>query len=143
MADIPFRPLNAAATATYNRTISPTLLNEARFNFTRFADNGLADAINVNFGIPRLEVEGLPLPDRIRFGAPQSETTPGKLVQNQYEFRDSVSNVRGNHVLKFGAELRWEQDSNSLVGRLPACPTNAIFRGEVSRLADIPLCSSL
>ena len=116
MADIPFKPLNTAATATYNRTLSPTLLNEARFNFTRFADNGLADAINVNFGIPRLEVEGLPLPDRIRFGAPQSETTPGKLVQNQYEFRDSVSNVRGNHVLKFGAELRWEQDNNSLVG---------------------------
>ena len=29
------------------------------------------------------------------------------------------------------------------LGRLPACPTNAIFRGEVSRLADIPLCSSL
>jgi hypothetical protein len=29
------------------------------------------------------------------------------------------------------------------LGRLPACSTNAIFRGEVSRLADIPLCSSL
>jgi len=116
MADIPFKPLNTAATATYNRTLSPTLLNEARFNFTRFADNGLADANNVNFGVPRLEVEGLPLPDRIRFGAPQSETTPSKLAQNQYEVRDAVSNVRGNHVLKFGAELRWEQDNSSLVG---------------------------
>ena len=29
------------------------------------------------------------------------------------------------------------------LGRLPACPTNAIFRGEVSRLADIPLSSNL
>ena len=54
----------------------PTMLNEVRFNFTRFADDGVADAANVNFGIPRLEVEGLATPDRIRFGAPQSETTP-------------------------------------------------------------------
>ncbi|HTS66190.1 MAG TPA: TonB-dependent receptor [Candidatus Acidoferrales bacterium] len=116
LGDLPFKPFNTAATATYNRTLSPTLLNEARFNFTRFEDNGLADAANVNFGIPRLEVEGLALPDRIRFGAPQSETTPSKLAQNQYEFRDSLSKVAGNHALKFGAELRWEQDNNSLVG---------------------------
>ena len=116
LGDIPFKPLNTAATATYNRTFSPTLLNEARFNFTRFSDDGLADAASVNFGIPRLEVEGLALPDRIRFGAPQSETTPGKLAQNQLEFRDSVSKVVGNHAFKFGAEVRWEQDNNSLVG---------------------------
>ncbi len=116
LGDVPFKPINAAATATYNRTLSPTLLNEARFNFTRFTDDGLADASNVNFGIPRLEVEGLALPDRIRFGAPQSETTPSKLAQNQFEFRDSLSKVSGNHAFKFGAELRWEQDNNSLVG---------------------------
>lgn len=116
LGDIPFKPLNTAATVTYSRTFTPTLLNEARFNFTRFFDDGIADASNVNFGIPRLEVEGLALPDRIRFGAPQSETTPSKLAQNQFEFRDSVSKVAGNHALKFGAELRWEQDNNSLVG---------------------------
>jgi len=116
LGDLPFKPLNTAATATYNRTLSPTTLNEARFNFTRFADNGVSDAANVNFGIPRLEVEGLALPDRIRFGAPQSETTPAKFAQNQYELRDNLTKVRGNHALKFGAEARWEQDNNSLVG---------------------------
>jgi TonB dependent receptor len=116
LGDLPFKPLNTAATVTYNRTISPATLNELRFNFTRFADDGVADASNVNFGIPRLEVEGLALPDRIRFGAPQSETTPAKLAQNQYELRDNLSYVMGNHALKFGAELRWEQDNNSLVG---------------------------
>jgi hypothetical protein len=116
LGDLPFKPFNTAATVTYNRTISPTTLNEFRFNFTRFADDGVADASNVNFGIPRLEVEGLALPDRIRFGAPQSETTPAKLAQNQYELRDNLSRVMGNHALKFGAELRWEQDNNSLVG---------------------------
>jgi hypothetical protein len=116
MADLPFKPLNTAATATYNRNLSPTVLNEARFNFTRFADNAVADAASVNFGIPRLEVEGLALPDRIRFGAPQAETTPAIFAQNQYEIRDTVSKVAGNHALRFGGELRWEQDNNSLVG---------------------------
>src|SRR6185295_12151433 len=101
---------------TWSRTLSPTLLNEARFNFTRFADDGVADASNVNFGIPRLEIEGLPLPDRIRFGARQDETTPGKFAQNQYEFRDNLSKVVGSHALRFGVEMRWEQDNNSLVG---------------------------
>jgi outer membrane receptor protein involved in Fe transport len=116
LGDLPFKPRNTAATATYNRTFSPTVLNEIRFNFTRFSDNGLADAAGVNFGIPRLEVEGLALPDRIRFGAPQSETTPSKLTQNQYEVRDALTKVAANHALKFGVELRWEQDNNSLVG---------------------------
>jgi hypothetical protein len=116
IGDIPFKPVNTSATATYNRILSPTMLNELRFNFSRFADNGITDASNVNFGIPRLEVEGLALPDRIRFGAPQSESTPSKLAQNQYEIRDSLSKVLGNHALKFGGEGRWEQDNNSLVG---------------------------
>jgi len=116
LGDLPFKPFNTAATATYNRTLSPTTLNELRFNVTRFFDDGLADAANVNFGIPRLEVQGLALPDRIRFGAPQGETTPSKLAQNQYEFRDALTKVIGNHALKFGAEMRWEQDNNSLVG---------------------------
>ena len=116
LGDIPFKPLNSAATLTYNRTISPTMLNEARFNVTRFAEDGISDASNVNFGIPRLEVEGLALPDRIRFGAPQSETTPSRLAQNQFELRDNLSKVLANHALRFGAELRWEQDNNSLVG---------------------------
>ncbi len=114
--DIPFGPLNTAATLTYNRILSATMLNEARVNFTRFADNGISDASNVNFGIPRLEVEGLALPDRIRFGPPQSETTPSILAQNQFEFRDSFSKVQGNHVFKAGGEFRWEQDNSNLVG---------------------------
>ncbi len=116
LGDLPFKPLNTAATATYTRNLSPTTLNELRFNFTRFADNGVADAANVNFGIPRLEIEGLATPDRIRFGAPQGETSPAIFAQNQYELRDNLSKVLGNHALKFGAEMRWEQDNNSLVG---------------------------
>ena len=38
-ADITTEPHNTAFTLLYNRTFSPRLLNEARFNFTKFAFN--------------------------------------------------------------------------------------------------------
>ena len=83
IGDLPFAPLNTAVTATWNRIITPTILNEARANLTRFASNQLAAAANSDFQIPRIEIEGLPF-DRIRWGAPQGPTTPSILAQNTY-----------------------------------------------------------
>ncbi len=126
MADVNFSPLNTAITATYNRTLSPTLLNEARANFTRFAANQVSsNAGVVNFGIPRLEVQGYPI-SRLEFGAAQGEGTPGIFAQNTYEFRDTLSKVAGNHGLKFGFEARREQDNNSFVG---ASRPDYVFNG--------------
>jgi len=116
MADINFTPLNSAATMTYTHVFTPTLLNEVRGNFTRFAANQVSSNSGVvNWGIPRLEVQGFPF-GRIYIGAPWSETTPGLFAQNTYEFRDIASKVQRNHGLKFGLELRREQDNNNLVG---------------------------
>src|SRR5687768_2969667 len=66
IADLPFKPLNTSGTIIYRRIISATSLNEARFNATRFSLDQQRDATNTNFGVPRVEVEGLPF-DRIRF----------------------------------------------------------------------------
>ena len=115
MADLNNKPFNSAYALTYTRVFTPTLLNEARFNTTRFAWNQMATSSNVNWGIPRLEVEALPF-DRIRFGAPQSETTPAIFAQNTFEFRDTLSKVWGRHALKAGAEIRKEQNNNNLAG---------------------------
>jgi hypothetical protein len=115
MGDLYKKPLTSALTATYSRVLSPTTLNEARANFTRFSFNQVQASSSTNFGIPRIEVEGLPI-DRIRFGAPRDETTPGIFAQNTYEFRDTLNKVLGNHGWKFGAEIRREQDNNNLVG---------------------------
>jgi hypothetical protein len=100
----------------YNRTISPTLLNEARFNFTKFAFDEVESSNQTNFGIPRVEIESLLRDGRIRFGANQSETTPGIFSEKTMEFRDVVSNVRGNHAFKFGGEFRREFNDNNLNG---------------------------
>jgi hypothetical protein len=116
IADLPFKPANSSGTVLYTHIFSPVLLNEARFNVSRFHIDQVGDVATAgtNLGIPRVEVEGLPIGDRVRFGAPQGEGTPGIFAQNTYEFSDTVSNTRGNHGLKFGAVVRREQDNSDL-----------------------------
>jgi len=113
--DIAQKPQNQSEALAWIRVLSPTLVNEARFNFTRFAFNQVTANSNVNFGIPRIEIEGYSF-DRIRFGADRSETTPAVLTQNTYNFRDSVSKVIRTHALKAGFDLSAEQDNNNLLG---------------------------
>ena len=74
-----------------------------------------ADAVEKAVTNMRVEVEGLPF-DRIRFGAERSETTPAIFGQNTLEIRDSLTQVFGNHVLKYGGEYRREFDNNDLSG---------------------------
>ena len=116
-ADITTSPHNTAFTVLYNHTFSSRLLNEARFNVTKFAFNEVESSATTNFGIPRVEIESL-LRDgsRIRFGANQSETTPGIFSEKTMEFRDRVSLVNGNHGMFFGGEFRREFNDNNLNG---------------------------
>jgi hypothetical protein len=115
MGDITTAPQNLFGMLTWARTISSNKTNEARFNATRFSFNEIQSSTNTNFGIPRIEIETLPF-DRIRFGAPWAETTPGIFSENTFEFRDTFRWVRGNHGLSIGGERRWEQDNNDLSG---------------------------
>src|SRR5690349_8802939 len=116
-ADITSSPHNTALTALYNHIFSPRVLNEVRFNFTQFKYNEIESSRGTNFGIPRVEVEGM-LTDgrRIRFGANQSETTPGVFSERTFEFRDKFSYVSGNHGFNFGGEFRKELNDDNLNG---------------------------
>jgi hypothetical protein len=115
MGDIRSTPENLFAMISYTRIISPTTTNEARVNFTRFSFNELESSPDTNFGLPRIEIENLPF-DRIRFGAPWSDTTPGVFAEKTFEVRDTLRKVMGNHSWAFGGELRKEQDNNDLLG---------------------------
>jgi hypothetical protein len=128
-ADLFFEPLNTSGTLTFIRTISATLINEARFNVTRFSTDQVASLINTDLGIPRVEVEGfLPAGARIRFGAPRGENTPAIFAQNTYEFRDTLTWARGNQAYKFGGEFRKEQNnSNALGGARPLYSFSGLF----------------
>ena len=114
--DVWFKPLSQAVTALYIHNFSANLVNELRSNFTRYADSGLTDNAGTNWGIPRLEVESYPF-DRPRVGGPlRAETTPSTLAQNTYETRDTVVAILGAHTVRFGAQFRWEQNNNNLLG---------------------------
>lgn len=99
----------------YSRTISPTTLNEFRFNMTKWKFNEIEANPDTDFGLPRIEIEAV-FGDRIRFGAPRAETTPGFFDQRQMDFRDILTNVRGNHTLKFGFEYRKELNNSAAPG---------------------------
>jgi len=117
MADITSKRLNWDIAAIYLRNLSATMVNEARFNYTRWGFNEVDANPDVNFGIPRVEIEGLlPGGDRLRFGANRSENTPGILHENQLDFRDSLSKVFGTQSLKFGAEYRIDLNNDTGTG---------------------------
>lgn len=118
MDDFDSKRFSPAGFLSWVATISPTNVNEARVNFTRFAFNELTNNPGINFGIPRIEIQGLPLPagGRIRYGAPQSSTQPGIFAQNTYAFKDAFSHVMRNHTFRFGFEYSHEQNNSDPLG---------------------------
>ena len=114
LSSIPFKPFNSSATAVYIHTFNASLINEARANFTRYADNQINDAGNsVDFGVPRFEVQNYVF-GRLYAGPTQSSATPGVLAQNTYEIQDTLVKTLGAHTIRYGASLRWEQDNDNL-----------------------------
>jgi len=114
-AEVANSPLNQAHTLAWNRTLSPTWINEARVNFTRYAYNQLQGSAQTNFGIPRVEVQNFQF-GRLEFGPTWSRTTPGIFAENTTDFSDWTTKTTGNHELKFGTEIIREQDNNKLIG---------------------------
>lgn len=115
MADIRSKRLNWSAAVIYDRIISSRMFNEFRFNINQWGFDEVKSNPDVNFGIPRIEVEGFPF-DRIRFGADRSEGTPGIYKEGQLDFRDTFNWTIGNQILKIGGEFRRELSDNSLIG---------------------------
>ncbi len=114
-ADARITPVNSAVTAIYTRTLSPTMINEARANFTRFSFNQLQSSKITDYGIPAIQIQFQGI-GGFQYGADQGQSTPAAFAQNTYEFRDTLSKVAGNHQIRAGFEMRREQDNNNLVG---------------------------
>ena len=111
MADLTFDPRNKYVALIWNHTLSSTMMNEARLNWTRFFANQLATNPNVAWNLPRFQIEDMP-GDRITYGANQGTNSPGMFAQNQYEFRDTFSKLWGRHGFKAGFVATLNQDNN-------------------------------
>jgi Carboxypeptidase regulatory-like domain len=140
LSNLPFKPLTVSATLIHIHSFNANLINEGRGNFTRFSDNQITDAGNsVDFGIPRLEVQGYTF-GRLYAGPSQGSATPGILAQNTYEIRDTLIQTIGSHTLHYGALFRWEQDNDNLSG---ASRPDYVFQNIWNYANDAPVFESV
>ncbi len=114
-SDVYDKPLTYALTGIWAANLSSTTVNEFRSNFTRLASNQVQASPNTDFGIPNIQVEGVPF-NQIRWGRSRAETTPAIFSQNTFELADTAIRVFGNHAVKLGASFRREFDNNQLAG---------------------------
>jgi len=119
--DVSLSPTNWTAAIGWTRTISSSLLNDLRANVTRYNFNQLATVGTTNYGIPHIrlfdfDINGFAANDNF-LGVSQAGTTPGRLAQNTYDLRDSVTWVFGRHALKFGGDYIREQNNNEESGQ--------------------------
>ena len=97
-----------------NTTLSPSMLNEARFQFAR------EDRPRTYSG-PTLPGQSRPFPDtgidfggQYRFGEPFF--IPTKDHDTRFQLNDNLSLVRGGHSIKLGAELNRTATTQTFVG---------------------------
>ena len=100
-------------------TISPTVVNEFRFSGNREADYyseaSLGEGIPAKIGLKFSTADVLPTLVFGGTGSP-SRITPGTealFIQNSFLVGDSVTWVKGKHILHFGGELMMEQDNST------------------------------
>jgi hypothetical protein len=120
LEDVTFRPHNYVGTVGWTRAIGSTMLNEVRANFTRWDVDQRQPVGNTNFGIPQIrlfdfDAGGLGDAGRM-IGISRAFTTPGALAQNTFGFAETFSWVKRQHALKFGVEIRREQNNNDEPG---------------------------
>ena len=102
---------------TNTRTISPTLVNEARFGYTRLSNSlGTYSAYNVD-SVSAVGIPGLQAGDPVSWGVPfasfagdgfiaigDAQDGPYAIDDNTLQFVDNVAWTHGKHSLRFGFE---------------------------------------
>jgi Carboxypeptidase regulatory-like domain/TonB dependent receptor len=112
--------VNESAALLWQHTFAPTLLNEARFNVSRWYFNELQTNPQNPFGLPQDVISGN-LGQNIGgftfiFGA----NAPGIFYKTSYNFHDGATKVLGRHTLKLGFDLYRDQNTDvSAGGALP------------------------
>ena len=101
-------------------TISANLVNEARFSFNReadyFAQASLGQGIPAKIGLQFSTADVLPTINISGTGGNNGTIQPGTealFIQNSYLAGDSLTWIKGKHILHFGADVLMEQDNST------------------------------
>jgi hypothetical protein len=118
---------NTQVTDTW--TISPTIVNEFRFGYTKQGNWFLSDSIGLNpasaFGLQGTHFNQFPIigsnspyggfggPDAVNQLAPATDAV---YIENSFDPSDVLTLVRGKHVLKFGIEVLMSEGNTTAWG---------------------------
>jgi hypothetical protein len=134
---------------------SPTLVNEARFAFTRVSSSIVQEASRTNLDVglpvisPRERDLGLSFITITGFSPLGDEgNNPQNSVTNLYQIFDTATLVRGNHLIKLGGDIRYTQQNAfrdvESRGRLQFSPFGQItFNALGDLLLGFPLLTSV
>ena len=151
--DVNRRSQNAMAALTL--VLTPNLVNESRLAFNRVASSVIQEAstINSEVGLPTISPRerdlGLSFITVTGFSPLGDEgNNPQNSVTNVYQFLNNASYVYGNHVIKFGADLRFSQQNAfrdvESRGRLQFSPFGQITGNALGDLLmGLPLLTSV
>ncbi len=106
---------NYNAILTYTRTISPSVINEFKGNFTRqdliFVHPSFGQNWPSKLGypsmIPQTMFPAVSITGMLTLGKADATSASGHRAQHTVQVADSVSWVRGRHQIKFGIDQRW------------------------------------
>ncbi len=147
------RSQNAMAALTL--LVTPNFVNESRVAFSRVASSVTQEAsvLNSQVGLPTISPRerdlGLSFITITGFSPLGDEgNNPQNSVTNVYQFLNNSSYVHGNHLLKFGADLRFSQQNAfrdvESRGRLQFSPFGQVtFNALGDLLLGLPLLTSV
>lgn len=107
--------LNWAQTALWNQTLSRNVLNEARFNVSRWSWDELGDNPQVPWGLPQIDIDAMGGAD-INGAADPGSRAASAFSQTTFAFRNTTSWSHGSHLTKFGTDLAFERDDANRLG---------------------------
>jgi hypothetical protein len=105
--------INEALSVIWNRTFTPTFLNEARANAAGWRWNEIGDNPQAPVGLPQAQVANFGSGSLAQFGS----ALGSDLNQWTYSYKDVATKVLGAHTVKFGGEYTNLHYLNFPIGR--------------------------
>src|SRR6267143_850557 len=126
--------LNYSEAILWNHTLTSSMINEARFNVSRWYFNELQSNPQEPWGLPLDFLNCAPASSL----CPSNYGTqgPGIFSKTTYNIRDTFSRVQGRHTLKFGVYVSKEQNKQTNSG---GARPDYVFRSMWEFVNDAPI----